>query len=127
MGCRPNVRYLKPYLYEYPAWENMGKVFYFMEDLKEDVVCRNCGSINNITITEKGGQLVARCNHCDKFIKNIPQGAPQQFYFGKYKGVPFEKLIDLSYLKWANEKVKLGAKAKDALLNRINQLENPGQ
>jgi len=53
-----------------------------------DVICKNCGSINDYRTEMKSNQQVAYCNGCDKFIKNIPY-QEQRFYVGKY----FKKLV----------------------------------
>ncbi len=39
----------------------------------EDVICRNCGSINDYRTTQAGPHIKATCNGCDKYIKFLPQ------------------------------------------------------
>lgn len=68
-----------------------------------EIICQNCGSINDYRTVMKSNQNTAWCNGCDKFIKNISQGKPPMLYFGKYKGRLISTLNDedeIKYLKW---------------------------
>lgn len=68
-----------------------------------DIVCQNCGSINDYRTVMKSNQNTDWCNGCNKFIKNIPQGKPIVLYFGKYKGRELSSMNDefeIKYLKW---------------------------
>jgi len=68
-----------------------------------DVVCQNCGNVNDFRTVMKSNQNTAWCNSCDKFIKNIPQGKPPQLYFGKYKGTLISDMRSdeqVKYLQW---------------------------
>lgn len=39
----------------------------------EDVICRNCGSINDYRTSNAGPHVKATCNGCDKYIKFLSQ------------------------------------------------------
>jgi hypothetical protein len=39
----------------------------------ENVICRNCGSINDYRTSKSGPHIKAVCNSCDKYIKFLPQ------------------------------------------------------
>jgi hypothetical protein len=71
----------------------------------QDVVCKNCGSVNDYTIVKKANNNCAYCNGCEKFIKNISYSVPK-FYFGKYKGVAVSEVTDISYLNWFLENIE---------------------
>jgi len=90
-------------------------------DIPKQVICRNCGSIDDYWTEFKNGQQVATCNGCNKYIKNIPYQLPK-FYVGKYKGETISSNTDLNYLKWFLEKTNPKANIKTAVEERINQL-----
>jgi hypothetical protein len=52
----------------------------------QDIICKNCGYINDYRTELKANNNVAYCNGCDKYIKNIPQNNMPMLHFGKYKG-----------------------------------------
>lgn len=88
-----------------------------------DVICGNCGSINDFTTERKANNLVATCNGCDRFIKNIPYDEPK-FYFGKYKDKPIKEIEDLQYLTWARDKMNsINPRTRTAVTDRINELQ----
>jgi hypothetical protein len=70
----------------------------------------------------KSNQNTARCNECDVFIKNIPYDKPR-FYVGKYKGKSIDEIADINYLQWAEKKMTLNTRTKDAIRHRISQIE----
>lgn len=89
----------------------------------KEIVCTNCGLVNDYRTELKANNLTAYCNGCDRFITNIPYH-PAMFYFGKYKGVPIEKIDDLSYLQWAISNIqKLSAHIRQAVEQRISSLQ----
>ena len=90
----------------------------------EQVICKGCGSIDRYTASLKSNNLVAYCDDCGMFIKNIPQGKPQEFHFGKYKGILVKECNDLPYMKWVQVNVKVTAALRTALTDRILSLEN---
>src|SRR4051812_12897154 len=87
-----------------------------------DVICKNCGSVNDYHIARKANNDVAYCNGCDKYIKNIPQRNAPMLHFGKYKGQFIKDIEDVSYLEWVRDKVKLSESTRFALLERIKSL-----
>jgi hypothetical protein len=87
-----------------------------------DIVCNKCGLVNDYRTEKKSNNLVAYCNGCDAYIKNIPQDVPK-LYVGKYKGIPISDIEDLSYLKWAVGTLHLTSSVKMAVLSRISSLE----
>jgi hypothetical protein len=90
----------------------------------DDIVCKNCGLINDYRVERKANNDVATCNGCGKFIKNIPYSKPALF-FGKYAGKPIENYEngEVSYLKWVRNTPgiwdKQAERIKDAILKRI--------
>lgn len=89
----------------------------------EDITCARCGAVNDYYTEVKANNNVARCNQCDGFIKNIAYDKPKLFV-GKYKGIAIDEIDDLNYLKWAvANMVTIGKKVRDAINQRISQLE----
>lgn len=90
---------------------------------RKQVVCTNCGLVDDYSTELKANNLVAHCNGCGKFITNIPYQVPM-FYFGKYKGIPIASIEDLSYLQWAIKNIeKLSAHVREAIEHRISSLQ----
>ena len=96
--------------------------FYFME-----IVCKNCGLVNDYRTEMKNGQNVAHCNGCGKYIKNIPYNQTPKLYFGKYKDRIISEIEDLNYLQWLVESGAVRANIKQAVIDRIAQLKIYGQ
>jgi hypothetical protein len=95
-----------------------------VQEHTKQIVCINCGSIDDYRTEMKANNLTAYCNGCDRFITNIPY-KDAQFYFGKYKGIPVANITDLSYLQWAiNNIPKLSAHMRAAIHQRIYELKN---
>lgn len=92
-----------------------------MNDTNE-VVCRNCGLINDYRIVTRSNNRQAYCNGCGNFIKNIPHAEPM-LYVGKYKSIPIKQIQDLNYLQWAIKTMKLSSYVFDAIEERIDQLQ----
>lgn len=84
-----------------------------------EIICKNCGSVNDYTTELKNGQNVATCSCCDRFIKNVPY-QPPKFYFGKYKNQLISENIDLNYLEWFLHNTKPKANIKEAVIKQIN-------
>lgn len=93
------------------------EAFLFME-----IVCKNCGSINDYRTEFKGNQLVAHCNGCGSFIKNIPYKEPT-LYFGKYKDKKVSDIQDLGYLQWLIDKSVVKANIREAVVNQIQKIK----
>jgi len=72
-----------------------------MENL--NLKCPKCGVENDYVITERGIHKTAYCNPCGSYIKNLPQGKPFIFMFGKFKGTPLDDMKStdqINYLHW---------------------------
>jgi hypothetical protein len=68
-----------------------------------EIICPNCGLVNDYTITEKANNSVCTCNGCDKFLGNKPKDiSGQTLPFGKHKGrlIKDVAIEDLPYLLW---------------------------
>lgn len=91
-----------------------------------DIICINCGSIDDYTIQEKSNNSCAYCNGCGKFIKNIPKNNTEglRFYLGKYNQVLISECEDLNYLEWMVKTVTLKPNYKTAIENQINLLKD---
>lgn len=87
-----------------------------------DIVCQHCGSTNNYRTELKSGHLVAHCNSCQKFIKNIPHQEPKM-YFGKYKGRLIKDIPDLGYLEWVISKNLAKGNIKQAIIKQIENIK----
>lgn len=88
----------------------------------ETLFCGHCNKQVGYYTELKSNQNTAWCNECNGFIKNIPYEKPM-LYVGKYARKPIESLEDISYLKWAEKNMKLNQRTKDAIKQRISQLE----
>jgi len=93
----------------------------------EDVICKNCGVINDCTLTNKSGQMVATCNNCGKYIKNVPYSEPA-LYFGKYSGKAINDYFtpdEVNYLHWIRNNPdiwnkKINQRTRDAINLRLD-------
>jgi hypothetical protein len=95
-----------------------------------DIICQNCGSINDYRTVMKSNQNTAWCNGCDKFIKNIPQGKPATLYFGKYKGRELSSMVsddELKYLEWVSEQNWCKSLLKTQILSHSISAKNDRQ
>lgn len=92
-----------------------------------EIVCKNCGSVNDYRTEMKNGQNVAHCNACGKYIKNIPYNPHPKLYFGKYKDRLIKDIEDLNYLQWLIDGNVLKANTRRAVIDRIAQLKIYGQ
>ena len=87
----------------------------------EDIICKNCGSVNDYEI-RINLHKTAYCCSCGKYIKHIAT-EPPMFYYGKYSQVPISEITDKSYLTWAISNIKnLKTKLKEAIQEQINKL-----
>lgn len=88
------------------------------------IVCKNCGSVDDYSTEKKSHNVVATCNTCGKFIKNIPYDKPRM-HFGKYRDAAIEEINDLSYLQWAEGNLNnISERVRTAIRERINTLSN---
>ena len=96
--------------------------------MANDIICKNCGGVNDYRIEKKANNQCAFCNGCEAFIKNIPYAPNTIIYFGKYKGKDINELTDVPYMEWMYQNVdRLKEHQKQALNNRINLLKNQGR
>ena len=86
------------------------------------IICQSCGATDDFTTQQKSNNLVATCNKCGRFIKNLPVNKPR-LYVGKYKGINIDEIDDLHYLQWAYDNIStLNARTKAAIKDRIYSL-----
>ncbi len=85
------------------------------------VICKNCGLIDDYRTEMKAKNMVAFCNGCDKYIKNLPY-SPPSLHFGKYKGPVIVQIEDVDYLEWVRSKVKLSEIIRHAVDQQISSL-----
>lgn len=91
--------------------------------MKEQILtCRKCSAVDCIDVQEKSGHHIAYCAACGAYIKHLPTQEPK-FYFGKYKGWKVADVEDAPYLSWALQNIKLGATARQAVIERLNSLK----
>jgi len=90
-----------------------------------EVICQRCGTTNEFYVVPSGPHLKAMCNHCNLYIKFVPQEKePPKFYFGKYVGKYIHEIEDMSYLRWAVTNMSLKQHIRDAIQKRITSFEN---
>jgi hypothetical protein len=87
-----------------------------------DIICKKCGLCNDYSSQLKSNNMVATCNGCGSFIKNIPHQKPK-FYIGKYKDKLIEEVDDLSYLKWFLENTNPKPSVRIYIIAQINKIE----
>jgi len=99
------------------------------KSLMSEVICQRCQTKNEFYVEQSGPHIKAICNHCNNYIKFLPQAKePPKFHFGKHTGKYIQDIDDLSYLKWAAENMtKIKQEIKDAIIKRISSLENLGR
>lgn len=85
------------------------------------ITCFKCGLIDDYRTEKKANNLVAYCNGCDSYIKNIPYATPT-LHFGKYKGSEIKDIEDVGYLQWVINNVKLSEVIRHAVNERISSL-----
>lgn len=69
----------------------------------QDIVCTNCGNVNDYYTQPANMHVKAICNGCHRYIKMLPQGKEPEIHFGKYKGRKLASLTsreELSWLQW---------------------------
>jgi uncharacterized Zn finger protein len=68
-----------------------------------NVVCKDCGLINDYSVVEKSGQQVCNCNGCGFFLGNKPREYDYKSIkipFGQYKDTLVSECDDMQYLNW---------------------------
>ena len=86
------------------------------------VICPKCKSVDTFYTESKPPHIAAYCGVCKKFIKFLSSGNPK-FYFGKYKDTYVKECNDLNYLEWFIRETKTAPAMREALLERIKELE----
>jgi hypothetical protein len=104
---------------------------------KEEIVCKNCGLINDFRTEEvvfaNGTEHTeAFCNGCDKHLKYISKGLPSKFHFGKHAGMLVSDCVDVSYMQFMIDKADINKRFRRELELRIEQIkkevqETPGE
>lgn len=68
-----------------------------------DILCQQCGLVNDFTECQAGPHRSAYCNKCGNFIKHLKQSEIVFIYFGKYQGRELSSMKsseELTYLNW---------------------------
>lgn len=86
-----------------------------------DVICKNCGSINDYHTEISGPHLKAVCNGCDKYIQFLAQGFTPEtiMFYGKYKGRAL-KNIPHQYFVWLYENTKVAGSLRIYIESNLN-------
>lgn len=66
----------------------------------EDLICRNCFSVNDYVTKKNGPHVQATCRLCGTFITFLATDPPR-LYFGKYKNQAIADIQNIDYLEWA--------------------------
>lgn len=70
-----------------------------------DLICTNCGSVNDYVVNKTDLHHTAYCNGCGRYIKHLPkENKDLVIYFGKFKGTclkDFKSKDHVSWLNWA--------------------------
>lgn len=91
--------------------------------MDKEVVCKKCGTINEYRSVPNGPHLSAWCTACGEFIKHLQKDVNPMFHFGKYKGLIISECKDIKYLIWGLGENVFKGSAKQAVLDRIKELE----
>lgn len=89
-----------------------------------NVICKNCGLINDYSIKAIGNNNVCNCNGCGTFLGNHPHEynyKEVRMPFGKYKDELVSEISDIPYFEWLNNSVKLKGNLKKAVLQKIGR------
>lgn len=73
--------------------------------MKDVIICKSCGTVNDYRTEKKSNNLVAYCKSCGAYIKNIPYAEPA-LYFGKYKNTKIKDMTtpqQVNYLHWLKQ------------------------
>lgn len=92
----------------------------------KDVICHNCGSVNDYHVVKKSNQETAYCNSCELYIKNLPQGGEPTLYFGKYTGRTIVSMVseeELRYLNWLLTSPNTKNNLRSQIENHLNTLK----
>lgn len=90
----------------------------------EDVVCHQCGSINDFIITKPSIHYKATCR-CGAYITNISENKPSYFFFGKYKDRSVKSMHtneEIQYLQWGINQNIFKGKLKKDVMERLSEI-----
>lgn len=93
--------------------------------ISTDVICQNCGSVNDYRTVMRANQNTAWCNGCDKYIKNVSQGKPPTLFFGKYKDRIIATMLhkdEVEYLRWLVAQPFCKNLLRSQITNHLNNL-----
>jgi len=88
----------------------------------DEIICTNCGSINDYKIVRQITFIKIYCNGCNKFIQNYSDHEPT-LYFGKYFGtkiINFNTKDHKDYLIWCRRTPDIWGKFTPKLRDAIN-------
>lgn len=86
----------------------------------QDIICNNCGLINEYQVKQTQLHTTAYCNGCGKYIKHLPkENKDHVIYFGKYKGTPLKDFLTKEHVNWLNWAVNNATTLKPALKEAI--------
>ena len=83
-----------------------------------NVVCKQCGLINDYSIKEVSGQQVCNCNGRGYFLGNKPREYDYRSIrmpFGKFKDCLICDIEDEKYLWWAYQNIKINGNVLRAI------------
>lgn len=92
-----------------------------------NTTCGKCGLINDFRIIPVNGQDTCRCNGCDHFMGNAPQGGEPTLYVGKFKGRTIKSMIlpaEISWLNWYLTTTSCKGKMRSDIENHLKSLNN---
>lgn len=87
----------------------------------ETIICKKCGS-TAYTLTETVLHNTAFCANCGAYIKHVAKEKPT-FHFGKYNGQAVDSVNDILYMEWVLKKVRLSARMRKAVAERVELLK----
>jgi hypothetical protein len=92
----------------------------------QDIICQNCGSVNDYYVKEAGPHKSAYCNGCDRYIKHLPQNNPISVLpFGMYKGREIKTMIadrEIQWLNWILQKPDIKQNLKTAIEDHLKRV-----
>jgi len=94
------------------------------------IICNHCNTVQDELsadikkeyLANGGFHLMAYCNSCHKFIKNLPHAKPSILHFGKHKGkaIALIALEDESYLRWLSTQ-DIKSSLKSSILEELEK------
>jgi len=97
--------------------------FNIMENTK--IQCTKCSSLD-YRVEQRSIHKTAYCNHCDSYIRNLPQGKPAMLFFGKFKDREISTMTskeEVDYLVWMTKKLDIKPNSlKEAIQNHLSKV-----